>query len=357
GGGGGGSEFSLVLQSAVPGGIYVKKGAVVAEFDRQYMLNRLEDYRAAYAQMEASFRKLQAEVEVQKKAHQQSIENARSALDKARLDLKTIPVMGTIDTERLKLTAEEAEARYKQLLAEVKFVDSKYASQVKTADLELRQARLELQRAENNADRMVMKAPIDGLVVMQTMFRGSEFAQIQAGDQLWPGMRFMQVVDTSSMVVNATVNQVDADSLRVGAKANVRFDAFPGLELPARIFALGAMTKQGGARAQYVKEIPVVLKLDKMDPRVIPDLSVSIDVEIESEQQAAAVAPLAAVFREGAAGAPVVYVKNGEGWERRPVRLGLSNNLTVAIRSGLRPGEVVALEQPPVTSSGASGTT
>ena len=80
---------------------------------------------------------------------------------------------------------------------------------------------------------MLLKAPINGLAVMQTMFRGTEFAQIQPGDQLYPGMMFMQIVDPSSMIINATVNQVDVDNLRIGQKANVRFDAYPDLQVPA----------------------------------------------------------------------------------------------------------------------------
>jgi multidrug efflux pump subunit AcrA (membrane-fusion protein) len=255
--------------------------------------------------------------------------------------------MGTIDSERTKLAAEEAAAKYKQLLAEVKFVEAGYASQVRNAELELKQAQLELKRAETNADRMLVKAPIAGLVVMQTTLRGTELQQIQAGDQLFPGMRFMQIVDTSSMVVNATVNQVDADTLRVGAKATVRFDAFPGLELPAHVHAIGAMTRQGGFRASYVKDIPLILKLDKLDGRVIPDLSVSVDVELERGEQQATLVPIASVFEDAAGEGTYVFVQKGEGWERRPVQLGIADNLTVAVKSGIRAGEVVALDRPP----------
>ena len=59
------------------------------------------------------------------------------------------------------------------------------------------------------------------------------------------------------------------------------------------------MTRPGGMRASFVKDIPVILKIDQMDPRIIPDLSVSVDVVVESEQQAT-LAPLSAVFRDSA---------------------------------------------------------
>ncbi len=346
-GGGGGGDFALVLQTTVKPGSMVKKGDMVAEFDRQSMLNRLDDYRSSVAQTEASFKKTKAELDVSRKAHDQTILTARGDLEKARLDLKTIPVVSAIDAERLKLALEESEARHKQLLTEVRFVETSQKAQLRDSELELQQSRVELRRSEANAERMVVRAPIDGLTVMQSMIRGSEFDQIKEGDQLYPGMPFMQIVDPSSMVINATLNQVDVEKLRLGQKARVRFDAFPGLELPAVIHSIGTVTRASRYRPDYVKELPVSLKLTKMDPRVIPDLSVSADVILESEQNTAVV-PLAAVFAgEGGSSTPAVYVRQPTGWQRRPVVLGAASNTEIAVRSGLRAGEEVALERPP----------
>ena len=349
GGGGGGNgpgDFMLVLQEVVKPGTRVKKGDVVAEFDRQYMLNRLDDYRAAVTQSEADLKKQKANLDITRKAHEQLITSAKGALEKARLDMKTIPVLSEIDAERTKLALDEAEARYQQLLKEVKFVQISQDADIRNAELQLEQSKLELKRAEMNADKMIAKAPIDGLTVMQSMFRGGDFGQIQQGDQLWPGMFYMQIVDPSSMIINASVNQVDADELKLGQKATVHFDAYPGLELPAHVVSIAAVTKSGGFRASFVKEVPVRLKIDKMDRRVIPDLSVSADVVIGSDERAAAVAPAASVFREGSLAKPFVYVQEALGWRRRDVELGLANNLAVAIKNGLRPGEVVALDRP-----------
>jgi len=293
---------------------------------------------------------MRAELEVSRESHRQTVENAKADLEKARLDVKTIPVLGAIDAERVKLAAEEADARYKQLLAEVKFVEIGFQSQIKNAELEVQQAHLELKRAEANADRMLIKAPINGLAVMQPMFRGTEFAQIQPGDQLYPGMMFMQIVDTSSMIINASVNQVDVDTLRIGQKAHVRFDAYPDLDVPAHVAAIGAMTRPGGMRASFVKEVPVILKIDRMEARIIPDLSVSIDVVVETQQEAT-LAPLSAVFRDAQDATPYVYVKSGDKWQRRDVELGVANNVSVVVRSGLKPGEVVAEDPPPLAGS------
>jgi multidrug resistance efflux pump len=341
---GGGSDFMQVLQSVAPAGKRVTKGQVVAEFDRQYQLIRLDDYRSSVEQNERSYKSLDSNLEVQRRAHDLSIEQARAAVEKAKLDIKTIPVRSQIETEVLKLQLEEAEAKLKQLQREVPFQRETERTQRRIADLQMAQSRSELKRAEKNVDLMLVTAPIDGLLVMESTRRGSEFAQIQQGDQLFPGQMFARVVDTSSMLVSATVNQTDVEDLRINAKATLRFDAYPDLVLSAHVVSIGAIASTGGFRANYVKEIPVYLKLDQIDPRVIPDLTVSVDVVVDSSEDSVVV-PIESVFADGT-GKSFVYVKTAEGFVKREVELGLKNHVKAAVKSGVRDGEVLAVERP-----------
>ena len=48
---------------------------------------------------------------------------------------------------------------------------------------------------------------------------------------------------------------------------------------------------------------------------------------LETEQQAAAIAPLHSVFHDADASAPYVFVRDASGWKRREVSLGLANNI------------------------------
>jgi len=193
---------------------------------------------------------------------------------------------------------------------------------------------------------MLIRAPMEGMVVMQNQFRGGEFVQYKEGDQLFPGQMFMQIVDPSSMLVSAAVNQADVESIRVGAKAHLRFDAYPGLTLPGRVISIGAITRPGGQRASYVKEVPVFLKLEKLDPRVIPDLSVSVDVVLEAQPDQL-IAPRESIFQDLPGGKPYVFVRTANGFEKREVELGLSSHIKAAVVKGLKAGEAIAVERPP----------
>jgi membrane fusion protein (multidrug efflux system) len=344
----------LTIVSMVAPGTMVKPGDPLVSFDVEEMRTRLEDFRTTVRQNQANMATLEASIEVARRSHNQGIKDARADLDTALLNVQTAPVRSAIDAENFRLQAEEAEATYQQVLKEVPLMEASLKAQYRAQQLALQESMAELKRMEANVEKMTLRAPIEGLVVIQTIQRrgATQAEQIKVGDQVGIGQPIMQIVDLSSMVLNATVNQVDAQMIRVGQKAEVRIDAFPGLALPAEVAAVGAITRQTGLRMEYVKEIPVTLRLLKSDPRVIPDLSGSADVVLESVPKALVV-PREAVFQDGADQKPYVYVRGPDGWTVREVELGPRNFIWASIRSGLQPGDVVARQRPRAGTGGS----
>lgn len=342
-GGGGGSDFSMVLLELAKPGSTIRKGDVVAEFDRQYQMLRRDDYKDSVSQMDAGIKKMKADLAVTKEIHDQQVRAAKAAWEKAELDLKTIEVRSAIQTEKYRLAVEEGKAKYEQLVAEEKLLVESQRAQVRAAEIDRNQAVIELKRAEANVDKLIMKAPMDGIVVMQSIFRGGDFGQIQKGDQVYSGQMFMTIVDPSSMVLNATVNQVDAEKLRIGAKAQVKLDAYSDIEVPATVIGIGALSKTSPFRANWVSDIPIRLKLDRVEPRIIPDLSASAEIVLNAEREAV-IAPRAGVFQEN--GTSFVYVQSPTGWIRKDVEVGLGNHIAIAVRNGLRKGDIIALQRP-----------
>jgi HlyD family secretion protein len=343
GGGGGGGDFNLVLLKLAKPGIHVKSGDVVAEFDPQNQLQRLDDYKDSALQQENTVKKMLANLAAVKEAHNQSVRSAKANWEKAVLDLKTADVRSAIDAEKFKLAVEENDATYKQLLAEAALVDESQIAQIRVSQLNRDQSRIEVARADANVKKMSVKAPMDGIVVMQSIVRNGEFGQIREGDQVSAGQPFVQIVDPTSMVLNATVNQVDAEKLRLGMKSVIHLDAYPDIELPGTLEGIGAMAKASNFRARYVGEIPIRIKLEKTDTRVIPDLTGSGEIILNSERNTV-MAPRSAVFAEESGA--YVFVQGAEGWVKKSVELGLPSFTMVAIRSGLQKGDVVALQRP-----------
>ena len=114
--------------------------------------------------------------------------------------------------------------------------------------------------------------------------------------------------------------------------------------MPGSLIGIGAMAKISVFRARWVGEIPIRLKIDKMDSRVIPDLTGSAEIVVNTEKNVPLVSR-AAVFDEE--GGPFVFVQSPDGaWIKKKIETGLPNFTAVAIRSGLQKGDVVALQRP-----------
>lgn len=335
------AELSLTLQYLLPGGARVKKGQRVAEFDRQFMETRLDDLRAAINQQEALMRRMQANLELRRSQLWLRIRRAKADAEKAELDLQTAPVRSAIQVERFRMNLEAARALHAQLLEELPQVELSERALIRREEIDLEQAKRELAKAERNAARMVYFAPMDGVLVLKKVSRGAEQTEIQTGELVGPGTTFAEIVDPSSILVQAVVNQADVTELNYSMMARVHFDAYPDLELPARIQSIGVLAR-GGQRPQYVREVPLQLTLERTDERVIPNLSVSADIVLERVEDAVLL-PLECVFRDEDK-KPYAMVKTEGGWRRQELELGASNWIEVSIEAGVSEGETVAAE-------------
>jgi len=339
--GGGPEAFNMTLLRLAKPGSVVKKGDVVAEFDPQYMRTRLDDRQAEVEQEQRNLRRLRANLTVTMSAHQQRIRVAKAALDKAALDLESIPVRSAIQAEILRLRHEEAAAYYQQVLKEAPFVEASERAALRYDELDVESELLELRRDQNNVLRMKIAAPIGGIVVPQPVRRGAEMAEVAEGDDLRSGQPFLKIVDTRALVIDASLNQVDAERVHLGAKAKVEFDALPGVQLPGKVTALGAVAVGSRFRPDFLRQVPVQLTLEGTDPRLFPNVSASADIVLASEE-AAAIVPRECVF-ETESGAPRAFVRIADAWEERDLVLGLANNVEVAVLDGLNEGEIVAM--------------
>ena len=243
GGAGGMFGGQLTIVSLIDAGTVVNKGDVVVQFDREEMLTRLDDFKARVSQNEISISTIKAQLDVLEKTHAQTLKEAVGDVDKGGLTSRPHPCVSVIDSEKLKLNFDEATATHKRLLTEVPMMEQSLQSQWKLALLSRDEGLAELKRTEANADRMVpARASLrpGGHDDHDAPGRG-DTAQIKAGDQVGSGAPIMRIVDLSSMIVNAVVNQVDAEQIRIGAKAQVRFDAYPELQLPAEVYSIAAI--------------------------------------------------------------------------------------------------------------------
>lgn len=336
-----GSEREMDIVKLAPGGSMVKKGDVVAALDPTNMRNRIDDEMDELREEETKVRKLKVQQELDMVNLVQSLRIAKSEYDKAVLELKAQEVRTAVDQELLKLSADEAEASYKELQRDVEQKKIAQSAELRIQEISYDLQKKNVERYNRDLDRLTLTTPIDGLVVMMSQNRpGGDQMTYGEGDRVQPGMPFMKIVNPGSMQVEGTINQAESSSFRIGQMATIGLDAFPGASYEGKVYAIGALATGGFRQNYYIRSVPVRLQIQNPDKKMIPDLSASADVLLGRAEKVLTV-PAAALHREK--GKDVVYVKGPKNFEPREVKIGLHNGTHAEILEGLREGDQVRI--------------
>ena len=244
----------------------------------------------------------------------------------------------TLTLERLERDLRRVEVLVKKgFVSEREVLDHRTAFEVAKLQRDIAQARLD--KAVENVRRTVIRAPHDGQVSDCNVVEG----QIVIGAQsINSGTLLMTVSDTSVLRVDVNLNEFAATRVALGREATVTFDSIPNLRKKGEITF---MTPFGTADAKVpdLRVFPTQVSFPAGDG-VRPGISANVSVLVAREKQCVAV-PVSAVFIEGPD--RVLYVRNADGgWDRRVVKLGLSDASWTQVREGVAPGAVVSLVRP-----------
>jgi hypothetical protein len=335
----------LVLTQLAAGGSTVKTGDVVAELDKEDMLTTIDDLKSNIEQAELNLERQKAQLALDWKNLEQTLRSSKADLDRATLDYKKADVLTPIEQEILRLAMEQAEAEYKQQQESLGFKRVSQTAQLRMTEMALQRQQVRYQQSLDDLKGFTFNAPMDGLVVLQSLERsGGQTAQYAVGDSVNPGRAFMKIVDTSTMQVEARASQAETADLRVGQSATITLDAFPDLKFSGKVYSVGAMARPNMFESYYVRAVPVNIRIQGQDARLIPDLSAAAEIRLEHEENRTLV-PLEALHTEGTQA--FVYLKKGQRFEKRLVEVGLRGNVEAVVLSGVSPGETVALSTPP----------
>ena len=337
GGGGGGGGGSLVIVKIAPPGARVKVGDVLVEFDRQSQEKVALDKKAEYDDLVNQILQKDAEQDAARVKDDSEIAQAENAVKNYELEVLKNEMLSRVKAEIN--NQDLAESRVKLKALRENYPLKRAAAKAEHRILEIRRdrAKAAMDHAVENSRALTVVSPIDGLVVPKMTWKGNGPADIQEGDEMWPGAPVLQVVNQSSMQVRARINQADLPVVRVGQPVTVRLDAYPDLEMTGRIVQI-APIGVSGSFSPRVRAFAAVVAVDGTNPRLLPDLTAAIDVEVERIKNALVV-PRDAVQIE--AGAARVRVRDGNGTSTRQVALGPSDEVDVVVTSGLEAGQVV----------------
>jgi multidrug resistance efflux pump len=269
----------LTITKMTRGGSQVKRGDPLVEFDRQTQMRDFIDKQAEYNKLVDQVVGEQAKENAARAKDETELKQAEDNLRKAELEIQKTEVVSRIDAEKNQENLDEAKATFEQLRETFDLKRKAALAAIRILEIQRERTRQMMLHAQANADLMQMHSPIDGVVVLNTIWKQGTMGEVQEGDQVEPGVSFMQVVDPSAMQVRVLANQVDLLSLQVGQTASVKLDAYPELVFRAKLEQLAPMGRSAGF-SDKLRTFAVIFSIRGDDPRLMPDLSAAVDVDV-----------------------------------------------------------------------------
>lgn len=330
---------SLVIMRLVPNGTTVKPGDMLVEFDRQEQLRNAIDRRADLTDLEQQIKRRQAEEMAAKATDDSTLSQARSALEKTRLELVKNDLLPKIEAEKNTLAHEEAQARLEQLQATYDLKRAAAAADIKVLEIRRDRAETTMRQAEQNAERMMIASPLPGVAVIKTTWKnGGNMVEFAEGDEVRSGQPVVEVVNPAVMRVRARVNQADMNDLKIGQPVHVGLDAYPQLSFTGTVTQISPIGQQSSLSPK-VRTFVVLVLVKGANPSLMPDLTASLDVELQ-RVPASLVVPRDSVVWEGEQA--YVLAQRGGRLQRQDVVLGGLSAYEAVVTGGLQEGVTIA---------------
>ncbi len=273
-----GQGGNLTLTRLVQNGAVVKEGDVLAEFDRSNELKLAREAQSKFDDLSHQVEQKQAEQRSNAEKRSSELLQAQADLKKAELELRKSPILSEIDQQKHEAEAEDAREHVNSLQRSDHFHELAEAAELRILELQRDRQKLAVERQQTNASKLSLRAPIQGMVALENVYRNNSLGHAQEGDQLWPGSPLMRLFDPSKMAVELSVDEPDGAVLKPGTKAVVHLDAFPDLTFTAHFDSASPVA--AAALGSSVKTFTARFVLDQSDPHLLPDLSAALDIEV-----------------------------------------------------------------------------
>jgi HlyD family secretion protein len=199
-------------------------------------------------------------------------------------------------------------------------------------DVEQGRSRIKVARAA--LERMVLRAPFDGVVADISGELGEYATPSPPGIPTLPAI---DLIDDSCMYVSAPIDEVDASKLQVGQVSRITLDAIKGRTFPGKVRRIAPYVLDLEKQARTVE---VEVEFDKLAEKDGLLVGYSADVEIIHATRSQVLRIPTQALLEGNR---VLRYGDKVGLEERTITTGLSNWEYAEVTAGLAAGDQVVL--------------
>jgi HlyD family secretion protein len=233
-----------------------------------------------YVDFNSQVRKGQLLAELDPTPFQQSVDQRKADLEKAKVELR--------NTE---LSLARAKSLFRQQLLSQSEMDAAQTNR-DAAAASVAQSQAGLQQAETNFSYSRIASPIDGVVVT----RAYDVGQTVAASFQAPTL-FTIAQDLTKMQVLTNIDESDVGRIRTGQQASFTVDAFPDTSFKASV----SQVRLSPQTVQNVVTYPVMLDVPNPDLKLRPGMTANVLLPVDSRQAVLRVPNAALRFKADAA--------------------------------------------------------
>jgi HlyD family secretion protein len=284
-------------------------------------------------------KKKKADIAAAKAKDDTELKSAENDVAAAKWEMQRNEVIARIDAEKNLQNYEESKAKLEVLRTTYDLKRRAAQADLRVLEIQSLHNKLAMTHAQNNMEKMVIKANMEGIAVLSQIWKGQNMGEVQEGDSINPGSSILQLVNPSKMQVRARINQADFLFMKLDQEAQISLDAYPGLTFRGHLRQVAPIGVPNNL-SNRIRTFVGLFDVEGSDPRMMPDLSAAIDVEIE-RISAVLVIPRDALLVEN--GEAKVRILQGNQTQIRAIKLAQKSDMEAVVESGVEAGDVLLL--------------
>jgi multidrug efflux pump subunit AcrA (membrane-fusion protein) len=330
-----------VVGFLVEDGTYVKEGETLCIVEVAELQISYDQLKTDLENAKANLNKIHADLNMQYALLDAQVKNNEAETQIALLDSLQLKYASSNQVRIKELELQQVNINKNRFEKKLQALEIIRQSEIKKQELQIQQLENRVRSEKERLDALTVKAPRDGMAIrtVNPLTR----KKLQVGDPVWHMMPLVNLPEFSAMKVKIEAPEIDYKYISMDDSVIFSFDAMPENIAGGKIrmkSPVGQPYKEGSK----VKFFEIEASIDSAPAMPEPGFTANCRILLKLVKDTLVV-PQIAVFEMDTL--KVVYVKQKNEFEVRPVSLGLSSPKETIISSGLQGNETIALAKPP----------
>ena len=205
-----------------------------------------------------------------------------------------------------------------------------------TAALSLEKARLD--REKDQLKNCIITAPSAGMVIYPSAAEWKETPDVEEGATVRQDQVLLLIPDVNSMQVKVGIHESKVDRLTVGMPARV---TMLDQVIDGKVKEIATVTKPAGWWTGNVVKYDTIVELKPEEGITLkPGMSVEVEIMLDSYRDELTI-PVGAVVEHESM--HYCWVKTSDGFQRRKLDLGDTNDQFMVVKGGVKSGDEVVI--------------